>query len=431
MESDRPKVMHPLAGRPMINHLLATVSRLAPERTVVVVAPGMEEVTEAVAPAKTVVQEKQLGTADAVGAARDSLAGFTGTVLVLYGDSPLLGVETINKVLQARCGASAAAVVVLGFQPTGPNEYARIIAEGGNLERIIEFPDASEAERQIGLCNSGVMAFDSSLLGELLDGIGADNAKGECYLTEAVAIARAKGLRCALVEGGAEELLGVNSRAELAVLEAIVQDELRASAMAGGVTMTDPQSVWFCHDTKLGRDVAIEPHVFFGPGVSVGDGVMIRAFSHVEGATIAAGAVIGPFARLRPGASIGRDARIGNFVEVKQADVEARAKINHLSYVGDAVVGTGANIGAGTITCNFDGYAKSETRIGGGAFIGSNATLVAPVRIGEGAYVAAGSTVTEDVPANALALGRERQVNKPGRAGELRKRLQAAKAAKK
>ncbi len=431
MESNRPKVLHDLAGRPMINHLLATVAALGPERVLVVVAPGMDAVAEAVAPARAIVQKEQLGTAHAVMAAREGLEGFEGTVLVLYADTPLLGGGTITRVLEASRAGDGAAIVVLGFRPGGPNEYARLVVSGGELDRIVEFKDAGDADRQIELCNSGVMAFDSSVLGDLLSAVGTGNAKGEFYLTETVAVARGRGLRCVVVEGDADELLGVNSRAELAAAEAVVQRRLRARAMAGGVTMTDPDSVWLSYDTALGRDVTVEPHVFFGPGTSVGDGAVIRAFSHFEGASIAAGAIVGPFARLRPGARVGIGAKIGNFVEIKQTDVQAGAKVNHLTYLGDAVVGPKANVGAGTITCNYDGYSKTQTHIGAGAFIGSNATLVAPVRIGDRAYVAAGSTVTDDVPDDALALARERQVTKPGRAAKLRARLQAAKAAKK
>ena len=428
MESDRPKVLHGLAGRPMINHLLATVGALGPERVLVVVAPGMDAVAQAVAPARTVVQKEQLGTGHAVMAAREGLAGFEGTVLVLYADTPLLSGGTITRVLEASRAGDGAAITVLGFRPGEPNEYARLIVSGGELERIVEFKDAGDADLRIELCNSGVMAIDGSVLDGLLRGAG--NAKGEYYLTDLVALARGRGLRCVAVEGPADELLGINSRAELAAAEAVVQRGLRARAMAGGVTMIDPDSVWLSYDTTLGRDVTVEPNVYFGPGTSVGDGATIRAFSHFEGASIAADAIVGPFARLRPGARVGTGAKIGNFVEIKQTDVQAGAKVNHLTYLGDTVVGAKANVGAGTITCNYDGYTKAQTHIGAGAFIGSNATLIAPLRIGDGAYIAAGSTVTDDVPDDALALARERQVTKPGRAAKLRARLRAAKAAK-
>ena len=430
MESDRPKVLHGLAGRPMINHLLATVGALGPERVLVVVAPGMDAVAQAVAPARTVVQKEQLGTGHAVMAAREGLAGFEGTVLVLYADTPLLSGGTITRVLEASRAGDGAAITVLGFRPGEPNEYARLIVSGGELERIVEFKDAGDADLRIELCNSGLMAIDGSVLDGLLRGVGAGNAKGEYYLTDLVALARGRGLRCVAVEGPADELLGINSRAELAAAEAVVQRGLRARAMAGGVTMIDPDSVWLSYDTTLGRDVTVEPNVYFGPGTSVGDGATIRAFSHFEGASIAADAIVGPFARLRPGARVGTGAKIGNFVEIKQTDVQAGAKVNHLTYLGDTVVGAKANVGAGTITCNYDGYTKAQTHIGAGAFIGSNATLIAPLRIGDGAYIAAGSTVTDDVPDGALALARERQVTKPGRAAKLRARLRAAKAAK-
>ena len=320
------------------------------------------------------------------------------------------------------------AVVVLGMRPDDPGEYGRLVLDGdGYLQAIVEFKEASAAERRIDLCNSGVMAIAGAHLFSLLDMVGNDNAKGEYYLTDIVGIARSRGLACAVVEADVDELMGVNSRAELAAAEAIIQDRLRAKAMAGGATLIDPRSVWLCHDTRIGADVVIEPNVIFGPGVTIADNATIRAFSHVEGATIAAGAVIGPFARLRPGAEIGPKARVGNFVEMKNTRLGAGAKANHLAYVGDATVGAGANIGAGTITCNYDGYDKTRTEIGANVFVGSNATLVAPLAIGEGAFVAAGSVVTEDVPADALAVARSRQVDKPGWAAEFHARKRSSR----
>ncbi len=418
MESDLPKVLHPLAGRPLIAHVMASLSELAPERTVVVIGPGMAEVGEAVAPATTVVQDPQLGTGHAVLQAREALADFTGDVLVFYGDSPLFRSETLAALVAAR---GDAAVAVLGFQPEGENQYGRLVttAEGG-LEAIVEWRDADAATRALLLCNSGVVAVDGALLFELLEGIDNQNAKQEYYLTDIVAVARTRGLACTYVEGDPEEVLGVNSRAELAQAEAAVQYRLRAAAMAAGATLLDPDSTYFSFDTKLGRDVVVEPQVFFGPGSEIGDGVTVKAFSHIEGARVAAGATIGPFARLRPDTEVGPGARVGNFVEIKKSNIEAGAKVNHLTYIGDARVGQGANVGAGTITCNYDGFDKSFTDIGAGAFIGSNTALVAPVKIGDGAIVGAGSAITKDVEADALAVTRARQTGHEGWAGRFR-----------
>ena len=433
MRSTMPKVLHQLAGRPMIAHLAATVGALAPARVVVVVGPGMDAVVAAAQPAVAALQEPALGTGHAVLAARDALQGFAGDVLVLYGADPLVRTETLKAMLAIR--AEGASVVVLGFRPDDPGAYGRLIVDAaGNLERIVEFKDASPAERAIALCNSGVMAIDGAVLFDLLDRVGNDNAKREYYLTDIVAIARARGLACGYVEAAAEEVLGVNDRAELAAAETVVQRRLRAAAMRDGATLIDPASVYFSHDTRLGRDVIVEPNVFFGPGVTVGDNVRIRANSHIEGTRIAAGAVIGPFARLRPGAEIGDGAHIGNFVEVKAASIEAGAKVNHLTYIGDARVGAGANIGAGTITCNYDGFGKYHTDIGAGAFIGSNSALVAPVKIGDGAIVGAGSTIARDVPPGALAVTRASQEQVLGGAehfrGKAKARAARAKAAK-
>ncbi len=420
MRSNLPKAMHPLAGRPMIAHLLATASELAPERIVVVIGPDMEQVSAAVAPHPTCVQVERDGTGGAVKAARDALDGFEGTVLVLYGDTPLVTAETMRRAAAA-C-ADRAAVSVLGFRPSHFHQYGRLItnAEGG-LDAIIEAKDASPEELEVNLCNSGVMAFNGRHLVGLLDRLDTNNAKNEYYLTETVALARADGHGVAVVEGEEDELLGVNSRADLAIAESVVQDALRARALDGGATLADPGTVWFHHDTELGRDVMVEPNVVFGPGVRIADGARVRAFSHLEGADVAADAVIGPYARLRPGARIGAGARVGNFVEIKNADLGAGAKANHLSYVGDAHVGDGANIGAGTITCNYDGFGKYETNIGAGAFIGSNSALVAPVSVGEGAIVAAGSTISRDVDDYALAIERAEQSTKAGWAARFRK----------
>ncbi len=428
MESVRPKVLHQIAGRPMLMHLLDALAPIGAEPTLLVIAPGMEAVAEAAAPRPSVVQKHQAGTADAVKAARAALDGFAGDVLVLYADTPLLRTETLKALLAARRGPPPAAVAVLGFRPARPDAYGRLDLGGdGMLERIIEPGDASAAERAIGLCNSGVMAVDGVRLFGLLERIGNDNAKGEYYLTDLVALARAEGLACAVVEGDADELMGVDGRADLARAEAIMQARLREAAMAGGATLIDPASVWLAADTRLGRDVVVGPDVVFGPGVTVAEGAEIRAFCHLEGVEIRAGAVIGPFARLRPGSVIGAGARVGNFVEVKNATLEEGAKAMHLAYLGDARVGPEANIGAGTITCNYDGFQKHRTEIGAGAFIGSNSALVAPVSIGAGAIVGAGSVVTRDVAADALATARAPQEETPGAAKRLRQRKTAAK----
>ena len=419
MKSGLPKVMHAVAGRPMISHLLDTVSTLAPEKVVVVVGPDMDLVTDTVAPHPTCVQADRNGTGGAVKAARAELERFTGTVLVLYGDTPLVRADT----MAAAAGACAdgAAVSVLGFRPSHFHQYGRLITDdSGALTAIVEARDASPEELDVNLCNSGVMAFAGEHLLSLLDKLDTNNSKGEYYLTDTVRLARAQGLSAAVVEGEEDELLGVNSREDLAVAEAVVQDELRSRAMENGATLVEPATVWFQHDTVLGRDVVVQPNVVFGPGVTVADNVDIRAFSHLEGATVSSGAVIGPYARLRPGAQIGEDAHIGNFVEIKNAEIGKGAKANHLTYIGDATIGAGANIGAGTITCNYNGFGKYRTTIGAGAFIGSNSALVAPVTIGDGAIVAAGSTISRDVEKDSLSIERADQVDKPGWAGSFR-----------
>jgi len=431
MKSRLPKVMHPVAGRPMVGHLIDRLAEFGAERTIFVVSPGMEQVGRFVAPAETVIQDPPLGTGHAVLAARAALAGFDGDVLVLFGDTPLLTESTMRAMADARHAGGDPAVVVLGFRPDDPAEYGRLVTDAdGTLHSIVEFRDANEAQRAIGLCNAGIMAIDGKRLFDLLDAVGNDNAKGEYYLTDIVAVARGKGWGCAVVEtDDPAEVMGVNSRADLARAEAAMQDRLRAAAMANGATLTDPETVWFSFDTRLGRDVTVGPNVVFGPGVTVADGVEIRAFSHIEGATIAEGALIGPFARLRPGADIRRDVHIGNFVEIKEALIEEGAKANHLSYIGDSRVGPAANIGAGTITCNYDGFFKDRTDIGAGAFIGSNTALVAPVKVGDGAIVGAGSVITRDVAKDALAVTRAEQAERPGWAVKFRTRRQAAKDA--
>lgn len=430
MKSDLPKVLHPVAGAPLLTHALNAGAALSPTETLVVAGHGAEQVAAAVknvAPsAQVVLQTEQLGTAHAVDQARAALADFEGDAIVLYGDTPFIRPETLQTMCNAR--QNGADVVVLGFDAADPGKYGRLVAEGDRLIRIVEAKDATPAELDIQLCNSGVICADRAQLFDLIAQVGDDNAQGEYYLTDIVGLANSAGLRCEVVTCPEQETLGINSRLELARGEAIWQDQRRTEAMTEGATLTAPETVYFAYDTQIGRDVVIEPHVVFGPGVHVADGVTLRAFSHLEGCDVATGAVIGPYARLRPGSQIGAKAKIGNFVEVKKARLEEGAKINHLSYVGDAEVGAGANIGAGTITCNYDGVNKHLTQIGAGAFIGSNTALVAPVSVGAGAMVSAGATVTTDVPAEALALARAPQVNKPGLAKKLRERLLALKA---
>ncbi|HEX3501137.1 MAG TPA: bifunctional UDP-N-acetylglucosamine diphosphorylase/glucosamine-1-phosphate N-acetyltransferase GlmU [Stellaceae bacterium] len=436
MKSDLPKVMHRIAGRTMLRHVLESVAPLAPARTIVVLAPGMDDVAAEAAGALIAIQPQPLGTGHAALAALPELqdlldADTLDDVLVLFGDTPLLTAPTLAALIAERRRAPAAAVVVLGMRPADPAAYGRLVCdENGILEAIVEAKDATPAQRAIGLCNSGVMAIDAKHLAALLAAIGTDNAKGEYYLTDIVAIARERALPCRALEAPLDELLGINSRADLAAAEMVMQRRLREAAMAGGATLIDPDTVYFNIDTVLGRDVTIGPFVNFGPGVVVADKVEIRAFCDIAGARMASGAIVGPFARLRPGAVIGADAHIGNFVEVKQATIGSGAKANHLSYIGDAEIGAGANIGAGTITCNYDGFSKTLTRIGEGAFIGSNTVLVAPITIGAGAYIAAGSAITSDVGDDALAIGRAQQVDKPGRAKLIRKMKAAEKRAR-
>ena len=435
MKSDLPKVLHRLAGKPLVNHALDAAAALGPAHCVVVVGPGMEDVAAAVAPHPTAVQADQRGTADAVLAAREALSGFGGgsddaTVLVLYADTPMIEAGTLTAMIEAR--RAGAQVVVLGFRPGDSGEYGRLVLDAsGALEAIVEYRDADEGQRDIDLCNSGVMAVSAGHIWDLLDRVGDDNAKGEYYLTDIVALAREQGLACAVVEGEEAEVLGINSRGDLAAAEAVWQQARRARAMADGATLIDPATVWFAHDTQIGRDVTIGPSVFFGSGVTVADGAEIHAFCHLDGVAIGLGASVGPFARLRPGAVIGEAARVGNFVEVKNAVLGAGAKANHLSYVGDAEVGAGANIGAGTITCNYDGFMKHRTEIGEGAFIGSNTALVAPVKVGKGALVGAGSTITKNVPDDAVAVTRGRHTVIEGAAKDYRERKLKEKKAKK
>lgn len=417
MKSELPKVMHKVAGRPMVSHVVNQAVKAALDPIAIVTAPGMHTVVSAVRDlvedAVNATQTEQLGTAHAVLCAREALESFDGNLVVLYADTPLVRVETITQLTETLLQDAKCAVAVLGFTPHDPAEYGRLVLNNnGTLARIVEAKDASADEKKITLCNSGVVALRGGIAWELLARIGNDNAKGEYYLTDVVGLAVADGFTARVVTADADEVLGVNARGELAQAETIFQNRRRAELMAAGVTLLDPATTFVCADTEIGPDSIIEPNVFFGPGVSIGRGAHIKAFSHIEGSVIGDGAVVGPFARLRPGTNLGEKVKVGNFVELKKAEVEDGAKINHLSYVGDAHVGAEANIGAGVITCNYDGYNKYRTEIGSNAFIGSNSALVAPVNIGDGAIVAAGSVITEDIAPDALALARTRQEQK-------------------
>lgn len=431
MKSDMHKVLHPIGGRPMILHLFATLEELGADRTVLVVGAGKEQVTEALPHAVVAEQTEQLGTGHAVMMTRELLHDFVGDVLVLYGDVPLIPASVMQAMVDARHLDANTGIVVLGFRPDDPARYGRLVlgADSG-LDRIVEYKGASENERAITLCNSGMMLIDGARLFGWLDRLTNQNAAGEYYLTDLVALARSDGARVAVEEADPDHVMGVNSRAELAAAEAAFQRRTRKTMLDAGVSMTAPETVFFSHDTKIGADTHIEPHVVFGPGVHIAGGATIKAFSHLEGASIGADASVGPYARLRPGAKIGASAKIGNFVEVKNADISTGAKVSHLSYIGDAFVGTEANIGAGTITCNYDGFLKHKTHIGSGAFVGSNTALVAPVEVGDGAIIGAGSTITTHVAENAVATTRAPQKSREGAAEKLRARGRAAKAAK-
>lgn len=435
MHSGLPKVLHEIGRRPLLHHVLATAEKLAPAEIIIVIGPGMEPVAQAAkafAPgAKVVVQERQAGTGDAVRTALPALIAAAKDVLVLFGDTPLVRAETIEAMRKA---GQNAAVTVLGFRPADPGAYGRLVTKPAGelllLERIVEFADASPSEREIALCNSGIFLIERKHLSALLSELRSDNAKGEFYLTDIAGIARRKGLQTVAIEAGAEEVLGVNSRVDLAAAEAAFQRRARQAAMEEGATLIDPDSVFFSADTIIGRDVIVGPNVVFGRAVTIDDGATIEAFCHLEGAHIASGASVGPFARLRPGAKIGINAHIGNFVEIKKSSIEEGAKVNHLTYIGDARVGPKANIGAGTITCNYDGFAKHFTDIGARAFIGSNTALIAPVKIGDGAYIGSGSVIASDVEPDALAITRADFVEKPGWAARFRERHAARKNAK-
>jgi bifunctional UDP-N-acetylglucosamine pyrophosphorylase / glucosamine-1-phosphate N-acetyltransferase len=424
MKSALPKVMHKVAGRPLVNHVLATLAEQKIEPVVVVVGPEMDAHAKAFAPHRIATQYDRRGTAHAVQQAEDALKDFAGDIVIVYGDTPFIGGDTIARMREARAGANRPAVVVLGFTPADPGGYGRLVTSADGLERIVEAKDASAAERAINLCNSGIMVVEAKALWQLLAHVTPNNAKNEFYLTDIVGLARKAGMKCAVVEGDEDELLGINSRVELAEAEGIYQRRRRRQAMENGATLTDPNTVYFSADTKVGKDVEIGPFTVFGPGVTVDDNAVIKGFCHIEGAHIAGGAIVGPYARLRPGADIGADAHVGNFVEIKNASLEAGAKVNHLSYVGDARVGAKANVGAGTITANYDGFTKSRTEIGAGASIGSNTVLVAPVKVGDGAMTGAGAVVRKDVPADGLALNSSRQEIKEGFAAGYRRARQ-------
>ena len=426
MRSDTHKVLHPIASRPVLLHLLDRVDALGADNRVVVVGKGREQVEAAIQGRDVSVafQAEQKGTGHAVQQAAAVLAGYDGPVLVLYGDTPFVKADTLRRMLDRLNDDDGPGVVVLGSCPDDPAKYGRIIlGEGDRIAKMVEFRDATEEERAVRLCNSGMMAVRAADLFRWLAQVGNDNAASEFYLPDIVNIAAAEGREAVVIEGDPYETAGVNSRAELAHLELEWQRRRREQVLHEGATLIDPESVWFAYDTKLGRDVTVEPHVVFGPGVEVADGATIHAFSHIEGASIGMKASIGPFARIRPGTRLADRTKVGNFVELKKADVAEGAKINHLSYVGDASIGARANIGAGTITCNYDGFGKYRTVIGDGAFIGSNTALVAPVTVGEGAVVGAGSVITEDVEPDSLAVERTEQKGIAGWAKRFRERM--------
>ncbi|MBC8718250.1 bifunctional UDP-N-acetylglucosamine diphosphorylase/glucosamine-1-phosphate N-acetyltransferase GlmU [Ochrobactrum sp. Marseille-Q0166] len=432
MKSNVPKVLHQVAGLPLVSHVVKAVQATGKSDVALVVGRGADEVRDAVEKVADAVsafeQKERLGTAHAVLAAREAIERSYDDLLIVFGDTPLIEAHSLQA---ARSKLSEGAdVVVIGFRPANPHGYGRLIEEGGKLTAIVEEKEASEAQKKIGFCNGGLMAVRGSHALKLLDAVDNKNAKGEYYLTDIVGLAHGKGLNVVAIEVPVDNVIGINNRAELAEAENIWQNRKRQAMMLAGVTLIAPETVFFSHDTLVEADVVIEPNVFFGQGVHVASGALIHAFSHIEGAKIGVNAEIGPFARLRPGANLGEKSKVGNFCEVKNAQVGKGAKINHLTYIGDATVGASSNIGAGTITCNYDGYNKYKTVIGENAFVGSNSSLVAPVSIGDNAYIASGSTITDDVPADALAFGRARQETKEGRGKILREKYAAIKAAK-
>ena len=433
MKSSMSKVLHPVGGRPMIAHVMASIASSGVSDVALVLGRDAEKVEAAAKTdgvrVETVLQTERLGTGHAVLMAKEAIARGYDDILVAYGDVPLITAAPLKAAREAL--SQGADVAVIGFHTKNPTGYGRLLVEDGELIAIREEKDATDAERAVTWCNSGLMAIDGRKALDLLSRIGNQNAKGEYYLTDLVEIARSLSGRAVAVDAPESELTGCNNRAELAVIERLWQERRRHELMVSGVTMIAPETVFLSHDTVIGQDALIEPNVVFGPGVTVEGGAVIHAFSHLEGARVAAGATVGPFARLRPGANLAEGSKVGNFCEVKKAEIGKGAKVNHLTYIGDAVIGAETNIGAGTITCNYDGVNKHETHIGAGAFIGSNSSLVAPVSIGDGALIASGSVITEDVPSDTLAFGRARQEMKPGRAADIRARNLAIKAAKK
>ncbi|MES2750994.1 MAG: bifunctional UDP-N-acetylglucosamine diphosphorylase/glucosamine-1-phosphate N-acetyltransferase GlmU [Pseudomonadota bacterium] len=432
MRSSLPKVLHPVAGSPLIVHVLAAAPGSVGDAVAVVVGPDHQPVIDAIKrvrpEAKIFIQRERLGTAHAVLAARDAIADGADDIVIAFGDTPLINAATFQQLRAALKGG--AALAVLGFRATNPTGYGRLLVEGNKLVAIREQADASEVERAVTLCNAGVMAFAGQSMLKILDRIGNSNSKGEYYLTDAVAITRELGLRAAVIETDEDEVRGINTKAQLADAEQVMQRKLRQAALDAGVTLIAPETVFLASDTTFGKDVTIEPFVVIGPGVAIADGAVIHSFSNIVGASIGKNASVGPYARLRPGTVLGEGVRIGNFVETKASDIDAGAKVNHLTYIGDSHIGENANIGAGTITCNYDGFDKHRTEVGAGAFVGSNSSLVAPVRIGAGAYVGSGSVVTRDVPDDALAVERSEQTIKQGWAKRFRELKSRAKAPK-
>ena len=413
MASSLPKPLHPLANRPMVGHVIAAAESLNPEKIIVVIGPDMAEMSAAVKPHTTVVQPVANGTGGAALAAKDHFKNFDGDILIMFGDTPLVTVDTMQRMVDARRQLPAIGLAFSGMRPADPGRYGRMVMDDdGTLKKIVEFKDANDAEKKIGLCNGGIVCADGLKLFDWLGQIGNDNAQKEYYLTDLPQIARRDNRTTHVVEVPAIEMEGVNTRVELSQLENKIQNRLREKHMLAGVTLTDPASTFFSMDTVIGQDVTVGPNVVFGPGVTIAANVDILPFCHIEGATISSGAQVGPYARLRPGTHLGADTKVGNFVETKNATLAAGAKASHLSYLGDATIGEKTNIGAGTITCNYDGYLKHKTVIGKDAFIGSNSALIAPVTIGDGAIVAAGSTIGKDVPADALAITRAPQITK-------------------
>lgn len=411
MKSKMPKVLHSICGKSMIGHVIDTASYLSAEKIITVVSSGMKEVEGAISHASSaVVQEEQLGTGDAVKPALKKLKSFKGNILILYADTPLITKETLVEMIRK---LEKSDVVVLGFRPEDPAEYGRlVVGEDGTLSKIVEYKEASPSEKKIHLCNSGVIAAKSDVLQKLVAKIDNKNSKCEYYLTDIIELANAAGKKCSYVEGDEDEVLGVNNRVQLSEAEYIFQQRLRYTAMLEGATLIDPETVYLCHDTRLDSDVIIHPNVTFGPGVWVESNVEIKPYCHIEGARIKSGAKLGPFARIRPGTEIGADAHIGNFVEIKKSKIGKEVKIGHLSYIGDSDIGMKTNIGAGTVTCNYDGYNKYETKIGKSVFVGSNSALIAPVTIGDKAFIGAGSTITKNIAADSLAVARNKQVTK-------------------